>query len=88
MWLVEYSAIAEHYVDSNLPYTVGVVRAVLRLMMSNDGQPTEGVLEALEENRYRWIVAEHELIIRQEANQTVIERVYFQSGDWTHLFRP
>ncbi len=42
MWLVEYSAIAEHYVDSNLPYTVGVVRAVLRLMMSNDGQPTEG----------------------------------------------
>ena len=54
MWLVEYSEGAEYYVDSNLPHTAGVVRVVIRLMMSDDGPPVEETLEALEENRYRW----------------------------------
>ena len=88
MWLVEYSEEADHFVKTNLADVANVIRAVIRLMLTNDGQPTEGVVESWKSDTYRWIVGEYELFIRQEKERTVIEMIRHQKNDWTEFFRP
>ncbi len=81
MWLVKYSAEAAYYVDHNLPYILDLMLAIARLMFTTNGKPTEGTLERLEGGHYRWLIAQHEVIIKIEATQTLIELIHLQSDD-------
>ncbi len=75
MWLVEYGEEAEHFVQTNLGDLTNVIQAVIRSMLTSDGQPTEGIVELVEDNVYRWTVGEYELFIRQEEERTLIEMI-------------
>ena len=75
MWLVEYSAEAEHYAEVNLPYVTNVIRAVIRLMLTSDGQTTAGTVELWDDDVYLWTMGEYELFIRQEEERTVTETI-------------
>ncbi|MBV7328564.1 hypothetical protein KFU94_09940 [Chloroflexi bacterium TSY] len=89
MWLVKQSDEAAYYIDNNLPHIVELMLAIGRLMFTNDGKPTEGVLEPLEAGRYRWLVAGHEVILKLETDRTLIEFIHLQDDDdLSQLFQP
>lgn len=88
MWLVKHSDEAEYYIDSNLPYIIELMRAIGRLMFTDDGKPTEGILESFGADRYRWLIAGHEVIIKQESDHTLIEFIHLQDDELNQLFHP
>ena len=89
MWLVKYSDEAAYFIDNNLPHIIELMMALGRLMFTDDGRPTEGVLESLDAGRYRWLVAGHEVVFRLEADQTLIEFIGLRDNDdFSHLFAP
>lgn len=89
MWLVEYSEEAAYYVDNNLPYLIELMLAIGRLMFTDDGKPAEGAFEILEMGRYRWLVAGHEIVLKLEADRTLIEVIYLRGDDdLSQLFQP
>ena len=89
MWLVEYSDEAAYYIDSNLQHIVVLMFALGRLMLTNDGRPTEGVVEPLEAGWYRWLVAGHEIIFKAEEKRTWIQLIHLRDDeDFAQIFRP
>jgi len=89
MWLVEYSDEAAYYVDANLPHLIELMLAIGRLMFTDDGKPAEGTLEPLDTGRYRWLVAGYEVVLKMEADRTLIEVIHLQDDDdFSQLFQP
>ena len=61
IWDVEFSQEASNYAIDSLPYNENVLIAIEKLAFSQDGLPTEGVYQLLE-NWCIWEIAEHTVV--------------------------
>ena len=64
MWTVEYTQEAGNYAIDSHPYNEAVLIAIEALALTQTGLPTEGYTE-MEEGRYLWEVANHQVICRR-----------------------
>ena len=75
MRLVEYSDDVAEYLDSGM-MVLALNRSLFRLMLTDDGKPTEGEYTDHGGGLYWWVVAGHSLIVRQTEDTTSIANVY------------
>ena len=76
MWLVRCEPAAQGYLDDSGPYVIPLQRAIIQLMMSDDGQPSEGRLMSMGESVFLWEVASHTLLLKMLDKEIWIEAIY------------